>query len=157
MHEFNNSSIFYDVQAPLCCSRADSREPFSHSFYRLPFEEMIEATRLLWNSLAGNLERNGFTEDELKFLGRLQHKLEEKRQQDREWRQKRDLVLRCVHPDGCYFPYLDKDVVRAIYTSCNVDPIQGVQNLPLRDPEKVSALAEMLEPEIRKLERKWLR
>lgn len=157
MHEFNNTSIFYGVPDQLARSASDSRKPFSTSFYRMPFEEMIEATKLLWNGLVANLERNGFTQDELRAVSQLQHKLEAKHRQDLEWRRKRDLVLRCVHPDGCYFPYLDKDVVRAVYASCNVDPIQGVQNLPLRDPEKVCALAEMLEPEIRKLECKWLR
>jgi hypothetical protein len=157
VHSFENTPTTHESLEPLRKTDTEAPRPFSHSYFSLPFDEMIAATRLLWRHLCSNKESTGFTGEDLKYLNHLEQRLKDLQKKDRKWRLSLDLVLRCLHPDGCYFPYLDQSVVLAAYQMCDVDPVMGVNRLPLRDPTKVGELEQMLLPHLEKLERKFLR
>jgi hypothetical protein len=141
----------YPVHEGLSSSRPSTPDPFSEQFIQLPFAAMIEATSLLWKHMISYREATGFTKEDSDAIVSIERRLKALREKDQEWRRARDLVLRCLHPDGCYFQHLDKEFVRKLYELVKCDIVRGVAGLPLNNPEMVVKLAEMLKTEVERL------
>ena len=155
--EFTNSS-HYEVCRELSTSKPEfsadrtRREPFTRSTFDMPLEEICNAFKVLDQHLWHRREDTGITDEELTVLRTMYTKFKTVRDDDLAVRKRQDLILRCLHPDGCYFPYLKRDVKRRAYEITGTDPLDGVEGLRFGRPdEKMFELSEYLEAEVEKL------
>lgn len=146
----------YEVIPELRDSRTRGTKPFSRTCIERPFSELVQATNVLCNHLIYDRDHTGVTDEELNMLRSLRSKLELLEKQDTELRRKQDLILRCLHPDGCYFPYLPKKVRSHAFEMVGVDPLEGIHGIRIGWPSpEIDGLFEFLQKEVKRLERKW--
>ena len=119
---------------------------------------VLEALKTLTTHLIHDRKDTGITEDELAALRSMRQKLVNLHGADQVLRTKQDLILRCLHPDGCYRPYLKKETLLEAYDIAQIEPVAGVNGLPLGYPsDLLDALFEFLEKEVKELEQKHFR
>lgn len=149
----------HEVLRPLRDARIRLEEPFSRSNLRQPVAKLCEAVGLLHTHLIHEREHTGIDDEDVAAIRRIEKKLQATRERDLELRRKQDLILRCLHPDGCYRGYLSKEVKREAYRLAGVDPVEGVAGLRLGWPSpEIDAVHEFLAGHVRKLEEEdWRR
>lgn len=143
----------HEVLEALRDSRVDVRKPFSRSYLKTPAGLMIEACEHLRTHLIHDRENTGVTDEELDAIRSIHKKMDELKRADLEFRRKQDLILRCLHPDGCYRPYLGKDVILEAYGIIPVDPVEGIRGIPLGHiSDKLDELHKFLQTKVHQLE-----
>jgi len=152
MSEFYSFSQ-YEVIAELRDSRVSSKEPFSRSYLKTPVHAVCKALELLRTHLIHDREVTGITDEDLASLRSMQKKIEDLRESDLALRRKQDLILRCLHPDGCYRWYLDKEHIRQAYELLDIDPVDGIGRVPLGRPsDEIDRLHAFLKKKVEGLE-----
>lgn len=121
----------YEVGAALCDSQADGQRPFSSSHLEHPMDALCEAVDLLCRHLTHEREATGITDEDLEVLRTISQKVHAVHEEDLALRRKQDLILRCLHPDGCYRGYLPKDVRLRAFEILGVDPVEGIAGVRL--------------------------
>lgn len=107
--------------------------PFSESHFGSRLEGLFQAISLVMELFPHGEQLMGkwnITSEEYEALRTFRQKIHKVLTDERELRQQQDLILRSLHPNGCYFPHLSDEVKKHAFSLGNVDPIKGVYGLP---------------------------
>jgi hypothetical protein len=144
----------YEVVPALRDARVSPAEPFSRSLSQVGAKALGEAAELLSNHLIHNRKETGITDEELDALRSIRRKLEACEKADLLLRRKQDLILRCMHPDGCYHGYLSKEIKLRAYELAGADPLDGLHGLHLGwENQQLNAVFEFLAGHVERLQR----
>lgn len=128
--------------------------PFSRSYTKIPIEDLVKAIKLLHDHLIHEREISGITEEELVAIRSIQLKMKTLREDDLALRKRQDTILRCLHPDGGFYPYLTREEIVQAYQLVGADPVLGVGALrmgwPNEDIFRLSDFLAKVEDRIRK-------
>lgn len=128
--------------------------PFSRSYIRLPFKELFAAAKLLHDSLIHEREFSGITDEDLKFIRRLESKMKTLLEDDIKLRLQQDLVLRCLHPDGCYHAWVKPAEFNRAYEISGTDRLEGIAGIQMGWPRpEIHSLAEYLQTVVERIKR----
>jgi len=142
----------HEVIDALRDSRVDLKEPFSQSRWLNEIKPISGVTKMAkdlhWALIHGR-DLTEVTDEELNVLRGIERRLEALQKKDLELRWKQDLILRCLHPDGCYRGYLDKQVIIEAYGIIPVDPVEGIRGIRIGWPsDKLDELYEFLKKKV---------
>lgn len=157
MAEFYTFPI-HEVAKPLRDNRAGNKEPFSRSSWLHEIGSIEAVAKMAYDlhwALIHGRDRTEVTDEELDVLQSIERRLEALKKRDLELRKKQDLILQCLHPDGCYRGYFKQEVLLEAYGIIPVDPVEGIRGIPWGWPsDKLDELHAFLEKKVEELHRK---
>lgn len=132
------------------------KEPFSQSFVRMPFAQLAEAIKLLYDHLIHEREYTGITDEDLKDIRRLESKLTTMLADDLQLRRCQDTILRCLHPDGYYHGFIKSPEFDRAYEISGTKRIEGIAGIRMGWPRaEIHELAEYLKTVIARIHRDY--
>jgi len=144
----------YETCEALRDGRVWSKEPFSRIVTDVPAKGLLEHAKTLHNHILHGTDESGITREEIAAVASIERKLEKLHEEHVKRGRDQDLVLRCLHPDGCYFGWFDTKAILRAYEIMDADPVRGVGDLLRKRSDKLPDLVAYLEKQVEGIRRK---